>query len=110
MAYNYSLLSSNNERLSKLEQRYYPALEQTDSIIFNFSRLPNLLNNAVAAGEQEIIKEADATIADINSKLSAVKQLSEGEGDLAVSAKAWAESISTYYQNARDSSEKNNHR
>lgn len=106
MAYNYSLLSSNNERLSKLEQRYYPALEQTDSIIFNFSRLPNLLNNAVAAGEQEIIKEADATIADINSKLSAVKQLSEGEGDLAVSAKAWAESISTYYQNARDSSEK----
>ena len=106
LAYNYSLLSSNNERLSKLEQRYYPALEQTDSIIFNFSRLPNLLNNAVAAGEQEIIKEADATIADINSKLSAVKQLSEGEGDLTASAKAWAESISTYYQNARDSSEK----
>src|SRR5690606_39668334 len=45
-------LSATDSRLQALETRRYPVLERADAAIFQFSRIPGLLNSAVAAGEQ----------------------------------------------------------
>lgn len=51
VAYTALQLDNNDVRLVTLEERSYPTLENADAVIFQFSRVPGLLNNAVSAGE-----------------------------------------------------------
>src|SRR5690606_3656397 len=61
-------LAETNDRLLVLESRSYPILEQSDAVIFQFSRLPGLLNNAVSAGEATLVDEARQLLADIETQ------------------------------------------
>ncbi len=60
-------LANNDVRLVTLETHSFPTLEKADAVIFQYSRLPGLLNSAVAAGELETLDEARKVLADIAS-------------------------------------------
>ena len=68
-------LSSTDARLQALETRSYPVLERADAAIFQFSRIPGLLNSAVAAGEQTLLSEASDVLADIKAHQQALNTL-----------------------------------
>ncbi len=61
-------LSATDSRLALLETRSYPTLEKTDAVIFQFSRVPALLNNAVAAGEPGVLDEARQALQQIDGQ------------------------------------------
>ena len=68
-------LSATDSRLVLLETRSYPTLEKADAVIFQFSRVPALLNNAVAAGEPGILDEAREVLQQIDSQQQALASL-----------------------------------
>ncbi len=68
-------LSATDSRLVLLETRSYPTLEKADAVIFQFSRVPALLNNAVAAGEPGILDEARDVLQQIDSQQQALASL-----------------------------------
>ena len=63
-------LANNDVRLVTLETHSFPTLEKADAVIFQFSRVPALLNNAVAAGEPGILDEAREVLQQIDSQRS----------------------------------------
>lgn len=68
-------LSATDVRLHDLETRSYPMLERADAAIFQFSRIPGLLNSAVAAGEQNLLDEAGEVLKDIKSHQQVLEKL-----------------------------------
>jgi len=68
-------LSANDVRLQALETRNYPALEKADAVIFQFSRVPGLLNGAVAAGEANLLAEADSVLRTIETSQAELGKL-----------------------------------
>ena len=58
-------LAANDARLDTLENNSLHTLEKADAVNFQFSRLPGMLNSAVAAGEQATLDEARKVLADI---------------------------------------------
>ena len=60
-------LSATDSRLHALETRSYPVLERADAAIFQFSRVPGLLNSAVAAGETALLNEAGEVLQNIKA-------------------------------------------
>ena len=68
-------LSATDVRLHDLETRSYPMLERADAAIFQFSRIPGLLNSAVAAGEQNLLDEAGEVLKDIESHQQVLEKL-----------------------------------
>ncbi len=92
-------LAETNDRLLVLESRSYPILEQSDAVIFQFSRLPGLLNNAVSAGEATLVDEARQLLADIETQQQQLGTLlsdAQRSGEL----RAWREAVAAYGQNA----------
>ena len=75
VGFTYKQLSTNDERLVLLESRSYPTLEKADAAIFQFSRLPALLNSAVAAGELTTLDEARGVLKEIASLHDSLKPL-----------------------------------
>ena len=68
-------LSATDSRLVMLETQSYPTLEKADAVIFQFSRIPGLLNNAVAAGEPGILDEARDVLGKIDTEQQALGAL-----------------------------------
>ncbi|WP_417780137.1 methyl-accepting chemotaxis protein [Stutzerimonas xanthomarina] len=68
-------LSATDSRLQALETRSYPVLERADAAIFQFSRIPGLLNSAVAAGEQNLLTEAGEVLQAINTHQQELEKL-----------------------------------
>ena len=68
-------LSVTDSRLHALETRSYPVLERADAAIFQFSRIPGLLNSAVAAGEQNLLTEAGEVLQAINTHQQELEKL-----------------------------------
>ena len=60
-------LSATDSRLQALETHSYPVLERADATIFQFSRVPGLLNSAVAAGETALLNEAGEVLQNIKA-------------------------------------------
>ena len=60
-------LSATDSRLQALETSSYPVLERADAAIFQFSRIPGLLNSAVAAGETALLSEAGEVLQSIKT-------------------------------------------
>lgn len=58
VTYTSAQLGDNDVRLDTLETHNLPTQEKADAVNFQFSRLPGLLNSAVAAGELETLGEA----------------------------------------------------
>lgn len=97
-------LANNDVRLVTLETNSFPTLEKADAVIFQYSRLPGLLNNAVASGELEILDEARQVLADIASKQQALQTLATQPG-LRQELDAWRTAVQRYADNALPASE-----
>ncbi|MDC7827426.1 methyl-accepting chemotaxis protein [Pseudomonas sp. BLCC-B13] len=97
-------LSENDSRLVALEKQSYPTLEIADRLNFQLSRIPGLLNSAVASGEQEILDEARQVLADVNNNLRDLELLTNERGNRSEELQAWSSSIRRYSDNAFSSS------
>lgn len=92
-------LDSNDQQLMVLESRSYPILEKTDAVIFQFSRIPEMLNSAVAAGEKSSLDNARQMLVEINNKLRELDALTDRQTNRD-ELKAWSATIDTYATHA----------
>jgi len=99
-------LSATDSRLAALETQRYPTLEKADAVIFQFSRLPGLLNNAVAAGEAGLLDEARQVLTDIDSQQQALATLLSGQPQRQQALDGWRGAVQTYAENALAASAK----
>ena len=98
-------LSANDARLDTLETHSFPTLEKADAVNFQFSRLPGLLNSAVAAGELSTLDEARQVLAEIANLQQALQPLTRANDERAGELDAWRQAIGRYADNALSSSE-----
>lgn len=105
VGYTTQQLGDNDSRLVTLEKHSYPTLETADRTIFQFSRIPGLLNSAVAASERETLDEARKTLTEVYANLRDLESLTDAQSDRAQGLKAWSAAIQLYADNAFASSE-----
>lgn len=105
VGYTSSQLSSTDARLFELENGSYPTLEKSDAVIFQFSHLPDQLNNAVNAGEIGALDEVRKVLGEIVVKQAELKKLSESQSVRLQKLMAWNEAIKRYADNALSTSE-----
>ncbi|MGL4317727.1 MAG: methyl-accepting chemotaxis protein [Pseudomonas sp.] len=98
-------LSANDSRLVSLETHGFPTLEKADAVIFQFSRLPGLLNSAVAAGELETLDEVRKVLVEIAGKQQELQGLARGNGTREEELGNWRRAIQRYSDNALSASE-----
>ncbi|MDG9926607.1 MULTISPECIES: methyl-accepting chemotaxis protein [Pseudomonas] len=98
-------LSANDKRLVTLETHSFPSLEKADAVIFQFSRLPGLLNSAVAAGELETLGEARQVLGEIASMQQALQPLTRANAERTNELEQWRAAIGRYADNALSASE-----
>ena len=98
-------LSHNDQRLLALESTSYPTLERADAAIFQFSRLPALLNSAVAAGELTTLDEARGVLKEIASLHDSLKPLTQDDAQLSKGLQDWQAAVKRYADNALAASE-----
>jgi len=99
-------LSATDSRLVLLETRIYPTLEKADAVIFQFSRVPALLNNAVAAGEPGILDEARDVLQQIDSQQQALASLLSEQRQQHQALSDWRKAVRDYADNALAASSK----
>ncbi len=99
-------LSATDSRLVLLETRSYPTLEKADAVIFQFSRVPALLNNAVAAGEPGILDEARDVLQQIDSQQQALASLLSEQRLQHQALSDWRKAVRDYADNALAASSK----
>lgn len=99
-------LSATDSRLQMLESQSYPTLEKADAVIFQFSRVPGLLNNAVAAGEAGILGEAREVLSDIDAQQQALATLLSGQPQRQQALDSWRNAVKGYADNALGASAK----
>ena len=97
-------LANNDVRLVTLETHSFPTLEKADAVIFQYSRLPGLLNSAVAAGELETLAEARKVLTDITNMQQNLQTLVT-QADRRQELDAWRDAIRRYADNALPASE-----
>ncbi|WP_313241244.1 methyl-accepting chemotaxis protein [Stutzerimonas kunmingensis] len=99
-------LSATDSRLVLLETRSYPTLEKADAVIFQFSRVPALLNNAVAAGEPGILDEAREVLQQIDSQQQTLASLLSEQRQQLQALSDWRKAVRDYADNALAASTK----
>lgn len=99
-------LSATDSRLLALETQSYPTLEKADAVIFQFSRIPDLLNNAVAAGEPGILAEANEVLMSIDTQQRALANLLADEPQRRLALDNWRSAVKAYSENALNASSK----
>ncbi len=104
VGYNSQQLSNNDLRLVGLETHSYPTLEKTDAVIFQFSRIPGLLNSAVAAGEESTLTEAREVLQEISSKQQELQGLLSNQRERSEELDAWRMAVQRYAENALSAS------
>lgn len=104
VAYNAQQLSSNDLRLVDLETHSYPTLEKTDTVIFQFSRIPGLLNSAVAAGEESPLIEAREVLQLISKNQQELQDLLDKGSLRSDELGAWRGAVKRYAENALSAS------
>lgn len=98
-------LSNNDTRLVALEVQSYPTLENADAVIFQFSRIPSMLNSAVAAGEMETLNDARKVVLAIKIKQQSLEALTQGQQDRSEELRAWTNAVNRYADNAFSATE-----
>ncbi len=106
VGYTSSQLSATDKRLLYLETHSYPALANADAAIFQFSRLPGLLNNAVAAGEASVLDEARQVLAEISAQQQGLATLLDRQPQRRAQLDAWRNAVVRYADNALSASDK----
>ncbi len=99
-------LSATNSRLVSIETQSYPTLEKADAVIFQFSRVPGLLNNAVAAGESGILDEARDVLKEVDGQQQALAALLKGQPQQLQALDSWRGAVKAYADNSLDASAK----
>ena len=99
-------LSATDTRLVSLETQSYPTLEKADAVIFQFSRIPGLLNNGVAAGESGILDEAREVLREIDAQQMALATLLADQPQQRQALDGWRTAVKAYAGNALDASAK----
>src|SRR5690606_30992281 len=97
---------ATDSRLQMLESQSYPTLEKADAVIFQFSRIPGLLNNAVAAGEAGILGEAREVLSEIDAQQQALATLLSGQPQRRQALDSWRNAVKGYADNALGASAK----
>jgi methyl-accepting chemotaxis protein len=105
VVYTATQLSNNDTRLVALEKQSYPTLENADAVIFQFSRIPGLLNSAVAAGEMETLDDARKVLEEINSKQQALQTLTKDQPQRSDELRTWTSAVKGYADNAFSATE-----
>ena len=80
----------------ELETHSYPTLEKTDAVIFQFSRIPALLNSAVAAGEESTLTEAREVLQAIAAKQQELQGLLSNQRERSDELDAWRVAVQRY--------------
>ncbi|MGP3791560.1 methyl-accepting chemotaxis protein [Pseudomonas sp. B392_1p] len=104
VSYTSTELSATDRRLVALETHSYPMLENSDAVIFQFSRVPEMLNSAVAASEKSTLDEARALLQQIRADQQALDELVEMQPELRNELKAWSSAVDRYAGNALNAS------
>ena len=104
VGYNSQQLSHNDSRLVELETHSYPTLEKADAVIFQFSRIPGLLNSAVAAGEESTLTEAREVLQTIAAKQQELQGLLSNQRERSDELDAWRIAVQRYAENALSAS------
>src|SRR3989338_8960179 len=104
VGYNAQQLSNNDTRLVMLETHSYPTLEKADAVIFQFSRIPGLLNSAVAAGEEATLDEARKVLQEIAARQQELQGLTRAQPARNQELQAWRSAIQAYADNALSAS------
>lgn len=104
VSYTSYQLSITDARLTALESSSYPTLETADKVIFQFSRLPELFNSAVTAGEVALLDDARQLVLDISADQERLKALTADQPRLNEELAKWQEAISRYAENALSAS------
>ena len=99
-------LSATDSRLVSIETQSYPTLEKTDAVIFQFSRIPGLLNNAVAAGEPGMLDEARGVLGEIDAQQASLASLLNAQPQRLQSLDNWRNAVKAYADNALQASAK----
>ncbi len=99
-------LSATDSRLVFLENRGYPTLEKADAVIFQFSRVPALLNNAVAAGEPGVLDEAREVLQQIDTQQQSLAALLSDQRQQHQALGDWRKAVRDYADNALAASSK----
>ena len=97
-------LANNDVRLVALETNTFPTLEKADAVNFQYSRLPSLLNSAVAAAELETLNDARKVLTDIAGIQQELQKLIT-RADRRQELDAWRTAITRYADNALSASE-----
>ncbi|MBB1518236.1 methyl-accepting chemotaxis protein [Aquipseudomonas guryensis] len=105
VGYSSLQLADNDVRLVALETHSFPTLEKADAVIFQFSRLPGLFNNAVAAGELATLDDARKVLAEIASKQQELQGLAKDNATRSDELQGWRSAIQRYADNALAASE-----
>jgi len=93
-------LAETDARLLDLESKSYPTLAKADAVIFQFSRIPGLLNSAVTAGESSMLDEAEEVVRDIARTQQELRSLATGLPGRERELEAWTQAVSAYAANA----------
>ena len=72
LAVNTSINSANSERMQKVRDVYFPVVQRSDANLVKLNQIEELLNTAVATGEEEFIDSADALKVEIKDNLNEV--------------------------------------
>ena len=105
VAYTSGQLAGNDQRLDQLENYSYPLLEKADAVLFQFSRLPGLFNNAVTASELSTLDQARKVVGDIDNQLQSMADLSRQNPARSEEIAHWRKGIHGYVDNALSASE-----
>lgn len=89
---------------SRAGKHSYPTLEKADAVIFQFSRIPGLLNSAVAAGEESTLAEARQVLQEIASKQQELQGLLSNQSARSGGLNIWRTAVQRYAENALSSS------
>ncbi|MDD1946997.1 methyl-accepting chemotaxis protein [Pseudomonas carnis] len=98
-------LDNNDIRLVALEKQSYPTLESADAVIFQFSRIPGLLNSAVAAGEVETFHETRKVLDEISIKQRTLQSLTQEQYQRNQELIIWIAAVKNYTENAFSATE-----
>ena len=75
LAVNTSINSANSERMQKVRDVYFPVVQRSDANLVKLNQIEELLNTAVATGEEEFIDSAEALKIEIKDNLNEVISL-----------------------------------
>lgn len=75
LIFNYTVTSSNSERLENVKSIYFPVLERVDANRVRLDKIKEGLNAAVSSGETELVEEADLVAAELRKAFGEISDL-----------------------------------